>query len=467
MANPTLPATGIPVRAIDHGGSNDTQVVTIDMNPSGTETLLAGTMPISEPDLSAGPTAITTQNLVPAGTATAASTVALALGAGQGTLTFQVTGSYTGASLQAQVSQDGTNWVTLNGSQALTNVSTGLQSASVPAAAVGVYQVDVSGFTNVRVSANAAMTGTATVTLKASSAMGVVAMDAPVALAPPTEVLPAGATSVSTIYTADVSAYRAISVAFSGTWTATVQFEGSNDNSNWFSIFLSSVTSLGSPSSNTTFNSIYVGSITTRYVRVRVSAYTSGTVATVIELSPWPLSPLTVGGIFANFSSPASLADAFANPSVGHAAGDMFVYNGSTWDRVRANIVSTTGDTGAKTATFNGALQTNNNGHGITALLNLGTVTGTTPTLVAKIQGSLDSGTTWYDIPGAATATIVATGLYGIQVYPGAAAVAAVATAGTICVVNQAVPRYWRVVYTISGTTPSFTLTNVQTATHL
>lgn len=124
--------------------------------------------------------------------------------------------------------------------------------------------------------------------------------------------------------------------------------------------------------------------------------------------------------------------------------------------------VSTTGDTGAKTTTGNGATQTNTTSKGANIVLNLGTVTGTTPTLVLKIQGSADGGITWVDIPGANTASITATGAYGIQIYPGTGAVAGVATAGTMAVINAALPRTWRVVWTIGGTTPSFTITNIQ-----
>ena len=94
-------------------------------------------------------------------------------------------------------------------------------------------------------------------------------------------------------------------------------------------------------------------------------------------------------------------------------------FNNSTWDRQRNDYETTTGDTGAKTATFNGAAQTNYNARGAKILFNIGTVSGTSPTLVAKLQGSNDGGTTWYDIPGAATATITATGQTLLEVYPG------------------------------------------------
>ena len=76
--------------------------------------------------------------------------------------------------------------------------------------------------------------------------------------------------------------------------------------------------------------------------------------------------------------------------------------------------------------------------------------------------GSVDGGTTFYDIPGATTASLTATGAFGIMVYPGIAVTAGTTTTGTTATANMALPRTWRVVWTIGGTTPSFTITGVQ-----
>ena len=92
----------------------------------------------------------------------------------------------------------------------------------------------------------------------------------------------------------------------------------------------------------------------------------------------------------------------------------------------------------------------------------MGAVTGTTPTAVFKVQGSTDAGTSWYDIPGATTATLVATGVFGITIYPGIAVTAGTTTTGTTATANMVIPRTWRLVWTIGGTTPSFTITNIQ-----
>ena len=163
------------------------------------------------------------------------------------------------------------------------------------------------------------------------------------------------------------------------------------------------------------------------------------------------------------YPAAAASADGFANPTVTKVDATMLTFNGASWDRVRGmSTALTTGDTGAKIATGNGANVTSVGNKGVQILVNMGVVSGTTPTAVLKVQGSTDAGTSWYDIPGATTATLVATGLYGITVYPGIAVTAGVATTGTTATANMVIPRTWRLVWTIGGTTPSFTITNIQ-----
>ena len=158
----------------------------------------------------------------------------------------------------------------------------------------------------------------------------------------------------------------------------------------------------------------------------------------------------------------AASADAFANPTVTQVGAANLVFNGTSWDRQRGmGLATTTGDTGAKTATGNGATQTNVGNKGVSVVIVLGTVSGTTPTCTFKLQSSTDGGTNWVDIPGAATASLTATGVFGIDVYPGAAVTAGTTTTGTKAVASQVLPRTWRVVWTIGGTTPSFTITSI------
>jgi len=165
----------------------------------------------------------------------------------------------------------------------------------------------------------------------------------------------------------------------------------------------------------------------------------------------------------AMLTASAALADALANPTLGQQAVLPSVFNGTTWDRARGGIgvSTTTGDTGAKTATGNGATQTNVGYKGISLVIAMGAVTGTTPTCVIKMQSSVDGGTNWVDIPGATTASLTATGVWGIDLYPGEAVTAGTTTTGTKATASGILPRTWRVVWTIGGTTPSFTITSI------
>lgn len=101
----------------------------------------------------------------PLGAADAGSAVAINLGGKFDTARIQVSGTYGVSALSVQVSQDGTNWATLAGNQ-LTKQE-GTASATIPAAAIGVWTLDVAAMKNLRVTALGAITGTAVVTIVA------------------------------------------------------------------------------------------------------------------------------------------------------------------------------------------------------------------------------------------------------------------------------------------------------------
>lgn len=168
-----------------------------------------------------------------------------------------------------------------------------------------------------------------------------------------------------------------------------------------------------------------------------------------------------------NISTAAALADATANPTAGIVEAANGLFNGTTWDRQRNNAIVTMGDTGAKTATFNGATQTNYDAAGAYITAVIPTVSGTSPTLTAQLQFSPDGGTTWIALGPASTA-LTAAGNITFIVYPANVSQTAGATpanlttgAAQTVVINAPLPRTWRLAYTIGGTTPSFTFTNV------
>ena len=90
----------------------------------------------------------------------------------------------------------------------------------------------------------------------------------------------------------------------------------------------------------------------------------------------------------------------------------------------------------------------NNDHKGIQLNINRSAVSGTTPTLVVKLQGKDPVSGTWYDI--LATGTINNTGHQTLTIFPGAPATANVSG-------NAFLPAMYRIDWTIGGTTPSFT----------
>jgi len=121
---------------------------------------------------------ITAQNTVPNGVATAGSAVEIVLG-GATSISVQTTGTYTGA-LSLQVTLDGTRWETVTGA-VITNMLSGVASATIVSATVGVFTAPVHGALRARITGLAAMTGTATVTMRGLPAPTVAYMVQPTA----------------------------------------------------------------------------------------------------------------------------------------------------------------------------------------------------------------------------------------------------------------------------------------------
>ena len=128
-----------------------------------------------------------------------------------------------------------------------------------------------------------------------------------------------------------------------------------------------------------------------------------------------------------------------------------FVFNGTSLDRQRGNI-----DTAAlinytaAAAGTNGTDQTNFNGRGVKLVIDITALTGVSPTLTVTVQGKDAASGKYYTILASAALAAVATTT--LEIYPGIAT-AANATQGVT------LPRVWRVITTITGTTPAVTAT--------
>ena len=109
------------------------------------------------------------------------------------------------------------------------------------------------------------------------------------------------ALNATPIASSDVLGYGYAEIAITGTFVGTATFECSNDDTNWFALNTIKTTDR-EPYSATTQIGMFTGPVTGRYIRVRISAYTSGTVsATAIFLAVSNVVPaIEVFGSVAN-----------------------------------------------------------------------------------------------------------------------------------------------------------------------
>ena len=99
----------------------------------------------------------------------------------------------------------------------------------------------------------------------------------------------------------DVSAYKWLSLQIAGTWSGTLTFQGSNDNVNFQSVVLSTLAANPTSATNTTSNNIFFGTVSYRYLRVRMTSFTSntslvGTLELYTSSSAFAISAVTQNG---------------------------------------------------------------------------------------------------------------------------------------------------------------------------
>ena len=92
----------------------------------------------------------------------------------------------------------------------------------------------------------------------------------------------------------------------------------------------------------------------------------------------------------------------------------------------------------------------NTTGKGLQLGINITAIAGTTPTLTVTIQGKDTASGVYYNLLQSAGLTV--TGFTLLTVYPGLVAV-------TNSVANQVLPKTYRILYTVTGTTPTVTAT--------
>ena len=277
-------------------------------------------------------------------------------------------------------------------------------------------------------------------------------------------------------------------IQVSAVTTTVVTAQGTNDPTGTTvqSIQLNNDNSANQAVSNTFAAAGTFNIINPHHKWVRFQVTTTGTVLTIqgasarfgqslglnagqatIGLNGATINTVTNVTTLAQFTASAAAADATANPTSTGIRDFVYNFNGTTWDRAYGTYNTTTGDAGAKTASFAGATQTNFNAKGAHITVLCGTVSGTTPTLTAQLQYSPDAGTTWLNEGPVSTAITTTGNTITFEIYPtnfsvaGATPAALTTGATTTVQLNTVLPRTWRLNYTITGTTPSFAITAV------
>lgn len=163
---------------------------------------------------------ITTQNLNMAGAATAGSAVETYLDA-RGSITINVSGTWTGT-LTPQVTTDGTTWITPSGA-ILLQEATGVYTATVASGATGIYNASANGHAKFRLTASAAVTGTAVVTVRTTQPISfttVSQVQYPTYDAAVAGLVPAAAATDIACLSAGAKRATAVHITLSGTATA-------------------------------------------------------------------------------------------------------------------------------------------------------------------------------------------------------------------------------------------------------
>lgn len=218
-----------------------------------------------------------------------------------------------------------------------------------------------------------------------------------------------------------------VGVQVSGTFVATVIFESTIDGTNWFAINavpLPSGVNVATAATAPGQWQIDVAACT--QMRVRCSAYTSGTATVFMR-----------GG---QATSVTAVALDTPIPAGANSIGSVI----STVD-TGALVTLTAAAAGLTTAD-----QTNAYGSSLKLVVDITGLTGTTPTLTVVVQGKDTASGKYYNI--LSSTALAAVGTTVLTIGPGLPTTANLSA-------NDVLPRTWRVVTTVGGTTPAVTAT--------
>jgi hypothetical protein len=389
---------------------------------------------------------ITTQNLNPnTGTATASSTVSINNLDGRESIGFHITANTLNQVLTPQFTINGIDWLTAT----VINIQTKDTFSAIPAGQTGTFEVNGGSWVGFRLSANVAVTGSATAFLRGSYAVGVITIDniidVPViGAAAQTVIVNNILTTTAGTNGSDLLSYRSVCVQVVSTGTAgTFIFEGSNDPVNnfqtipvWNQLILTG-TPITAAITATASQIGYIFPRTFRYIRLRiVTTITGGSIQALSTYSQSAFAPPvqqiaqnTAANLLATVSGTvtANQGTMVALPAGANLIGAI----SSGIPEAIADVASA-----AITTTATTAIITPTRGSSYIVNIPITVVSGTLPTLDVNIEESDDSGTTWFTVYS--FPRIIAAGFLRSPKLP--------LTGNRV-----------RYVQTLSGTTPSFT----------
>jgi hypothetical protein len=213
---------------------------------------------------------------------------------GEAGMTTQLSGVWTGT-VTFEASNDNVNWTTINVQRAGDNT---ISQTVVNSTNNDIYRIGVAGFLYVRARCSAFTSGTIAVTSSTAMSAATALLTAPL----PTGTNIVGAvksaivqsaitnlTALNQAQTFTMQGEAGMTTQLTGVWTATVTFEASNDNTNWTTINVQRAgdNTITQTVVNSTNNDVYrLGVSGFMYVRIRCSAFTSGTIVVTSSTSP-------------------------------------------------------------------------------------------------------------------------------------------------------------------------------------
>lgn len=240
--------------------------------------------------------------------------------------------------------------------------------------------------------------------------------------------------------------YAWLIAQISGTFSATITWEGTLDGTNWEQVRAINMGNgaLSHLATSTGLYAVPCGGFLG--VRARVSTYGSGAVTVTGILTTSAFSPPLVAY---THDAPETGADGLSNTFYierGKSDTDMrtitapMQFNESTWDRIRGNTEAALLASAARTETASSPDQTNYNARGVIVTLDVTAVTDT-PELTLKVEAKMGSN---YEALLTASAAVADVGVHSYIVYPGVGA----AAGDVVQVAGFPLPRTWRVTVT-------------------